>query len=617
MKSRLLHLASFAIFAMTCRAEIRNVSMDGYIGGRVHDCIRQRVMGQDVDELIEPFLRQDEVQNRWASEFWGKWVQGAMASYQYNHDPALYAKIKDSQEKMVAAQLPDGYIGDYDKEHQLAGWDVWGRKYTLLGLVKWYGLTGDKRVLRSACKLLDYTMSQIGEGKKHIYETGYYRGMPPCSILEPVMYMYRATKRAEYLDFAKYIAADGEKSHKLVEKCDVPVAQRFPLSQGQGWWSFENGQKAYEMMSCYVGMLELYKETGDESLLNAAVKAYGHIVDEEINICGSGAAMECWYGGRLKQHVPTIHTMETCVTFTWMQFCERLLELSHDSRYADQIERTMYNALMASMRDDASQIVKYTPLEGFRREGENQCDVRMNCCNANAPRAFAMIPRVMYRMPEGNVLDVNLYVPSKAEINVGKTPVRIEQVTDYPKTGTVTLSVNPAKSVHMTLNLRIPAWSKQATVEVNGQLVADVRPGTYCTIGRDWAQGDKVTLTLDMRTRMTRLDRMAAFERGPVVFARYSQFADGDVDECITISPTEGGYVDAGLVDSPQGVWLTLGLPALRGGYAEGGVDDCQIRLCDFASAGSRWDERERYRVWLPMLYTPSQPDGGEIKGYW
>lgn len=62
MKSRLLHLASFAIFAMTCRAEIRNVSMDGYIGGRVHDCIRQRVMGQDVDELIEPFLKQDEVQ---------------------------------------------------------------------------------------------------------------------------------------------------------------------------------------------------------------------------------------------------------------------------------------------------------------------------------------------------------------------------------------------------------------------------------------------------------------------------------------------------------------------------------------------------------------------------
>ena len=82
-----------------------------------------------------------------------------------------------------------------------------------------------------------------------------------------------------------------------------------------------------------------------------------------------------------------------------MQFCERLLEFTHDSKLVDQIEKTMYNALFASMRGDGGCVSQYTPLEGYRHEGEKQCHMDINCCVANAPRAFAMIPRVQYRLP--------------------------------------------------------------------------------------------------------------------------------------------------------------------------------------------------------------------------
>ena len=88
--------------------------------------------------------------------------------------------------------------------------------------------------------------------------------------------------------------------------------------------------------------------------------------------------------------------METCVTFTWMQFCARLLRNTGNSMYADTFERTMYNALMASMRSDGGQISKYSPLEGRRVEGENQCGLHINCCNANGPRGFALIPQTAY-----------------------------------------------------------------------------------------------------------------------------------------------------------------------------------------------------------------------------
>ena len=596
----LLLLASSCAY---CR--IQQVWLGGYIGERVDDCIRYRVSGQDADSLVEPFLRQDEVDNGWASEFWGKWVQGAIASYRYNHDAALYAKIEDSEKKLIATQLPDGYIGDYDAAHQLNGWDVWGRKYTLLGLVKWYIISGDKAALGAACRLLDYTMGQFGPSRKHIYEAGLYRGMPPCSILEPVMLLYGVTKEPRYLEFAEYIVRDGEEGHRLIEKCDVPVAERFPLKSGESWWGFSNGQKAYEMMSCYIGMLELYRVTSDRRLLDAALTAYRHILDEEINICGSGAAQECWYGGRLRQTAPAVHMMETCVTFTWMQFNERLMDFMHDSRFADQIERSMYNALMASMKADGSQFLKYTPLEGFRREGEDQCGVKMNCCNANAPRGFAMIPRVMYRMPAEDTLDVNLYIPSTMVMKTGRTEATLEQVTDYPRDGRILLKVSARRPFRMAVNLRIPGWSSESRITVNSEEVTGIKPGSYCTVERTWRDGDEICLDFDMSVRTTLLSGSAAFERGPVVFARDSRLDGQDVDECIT--PVRGnGCTGAIAVPPPSGVWMAMDVPVLLGSYGDGTLDRTTVRMCDFASAGNTWDRDTRYRVWLPVLYSPN-----------
>lgn len=599
-------------------ATLQRVTMSGYIGERVDACISKRIMGQNSDELVEQFRLQDETQQRWASEFWGKWVQGAIASYQYNHDQALYEKIKDAEDKLMALQLSNGYIGDYDTQHQLTGWDVWGRKYTLLGLIKWYRVSGDKKALKSACRLLDYTISQIGPGKKHIYQAGLYRGMPPSSILEPVMFLYNETHDSRYLDFAKFIVEDDESSGgpQLIAKADEPVALRFTLAPKDSWWSFKNGQKAYEMMSCYVGLLELYRVTGNEQYRKSAETAYRHIVNEEINICGSGASMECWYGGRDRQTFPAPHTMETCVTFTWMQFCERLLEFSHNSLYVDQIERTMYNALMASLKNDASQIVKYTPLEGFRREGENQCEVHINCCNANAPRAFAMIPRIMYRCLGEKNLDINLYIPSTARVQIDKQVVTFIQSTDYPRTNEVQIKVSSEKSVDMSLNLRIPEWSDNTIIEVNGQKESNVKKGSYFTLNRTWNNGDCIRIQFDMKAHIVELNQMQAIERGPVVFARDTRFNDGFVDEVMNI-PSKNGIVELKPIETPKDMWMAFTVAMIHGTYSDMVGDKKQVHLCDFASAGNTWDENTRYRVWIPKLYDTEHGGNKDLKGYW
>lgn len=598
---------------------VKEVKLAGYIGGRIGGCIEKRVLGQSVDELVEPFKTQDETKGRWASEFWGKWIQGAVASYEYNHDPALLEKIKEGERKLIATQLDDGYIGDYDKEHQLHGWDVWGRKYTLLGLVKCYRLTGHKEALEAACKLLDYTISQIGpDSSTPIYKTGYYRGMPPLSILEPVTYLYDETGKPAYLQFAKLIAEqmNSPEGPMLIDKADTPVSQRFVLKPGDSWWSFDNGQKGYEMMSCYIGLLEMYRLTGNSQYLQVALTTWNHILREEINITGGACSLECWYGGHGKQTHPASHTMETCVTFTWMQFCERLLQITGDTKYVDQIERTMYNALMASMKHDNSQIVKYVPLEGFRREGEHQCDVHINCCNANAPRAFAMIPRVTYRVPNKDRIDINLYMPSQAILQIGKRTFTLTQQTGYPASNEVKITVTPDKTTQAIIALRIPGWTPNAIVKVNGETMKGVASGEYYVINRQWNAGDEITLTMEMPAHLVSLNQSVAIERGPIVYARDSRFNDGFVDEVVTI-PNKDGIIQMKTEENGKDMWITVSVPMVRGTYNDASTDTRHIRLCDFASAGSTWDERIRYRVWLPKLYTPDNPKSGQFQGYW
>ena len=247
-------------------------------------------------------------------------------------------------------------------------------------------VSGDTQALAAASGIADHLISQLKSKNVKIVKCGLYRGMASSSVLEPIMKLYNISGDKRYLDFATDIVTQWETQDgpRLVSRSDVPVALRFPHPQPK-WFSYENGAKAYEMMSCYEGLLEYYKVTGNEADYKAVRQSVSHIIEEEINIAGSGSAVECWYGGKSLQTVPTYHIMETCVGFTWMQLCSRLLKFCGDSRYADQIEKTFYNAILGSMKNDGSQIAKYTPLEGWRVEGERQCGMNINCSTVHAP----------------------------------------------------------------------------------------------------------------------------------------------------------------------------------------------------------------------------------------
>ncbi len=578
-----------------------NIQISGYLGEKIDLCINQRIKKEDVAQLIEPFKSRNET-SRWQSEFWGKWILSAIAAYEYNHDPELLKIIQNAVSRLLETQTQDGYIGNYAPEAQLKNWDIWGRKYTLLGLLAYYDISADQKALEAAKKLADNLLTQVGPGKADIIKTGNFRGMPSSSILEPMVLLYRHTGEKRYLDFAKYIVEQWETvdGPKLISKAadGVAVADRFP--KPSNWWSWDNGQKAYEMMSCYEGLLELYRITGELSYLKSAEMAVQNIIETEINVAGSGTAFECFYHGYQRQTDPTYHTMETCVTFTWIKLCNNLLRLTGNPKYADQIEKSVYNALMASMKFDGSQIAKYSPLEGMRHEGEEQCGMHINCCNANGPRAFTLIPK-MALMTSGNEIFMNLYSQSSASIQLNpKNKVTLIQATTYPETGQIKISIQPEKPEIFTLSLRIPEWSNQTSITVNGNPVEGIHSGTYYKIKRGWNKDDQVVLNLDMTGRMITLNGYQALLRGPVLLARDSRFGDGFVDETAVVQSKANMVELLPSAEKPDHVWMSFTAPLVLGTDLEGDSrNPRQIHFCDFASAGNTWSPDSRYRVWI------------------
>lgn len=594
---------------------VGSVKFTGWIGQDMETCRRGRIMAQSVPDLVRPFAVREE-DRLWRCEFWGKWFTSAALAYRYHADPALRAKLDEAVNGLLATQTPDGGITTYKAAAELAQWDVWGRKYTLLGLLAYYDLTGNARALDAARRHLDHILDQIGPGKANIALLGNWTGMAASSILEPVVLLYRHTGDARYLRFAEYIveAWEDPKGPDLVRKAldGVTVFKMFPGPDPSKKGYMSGGaSKAYEMMSCYEGLVELHRVTGNPKYLEAAKKVFADIRDTEITILGSGSSWERWCNGRARQTEPVPEWMETCVTVTWMKLGAQLLRLTGDARYADEIERGTYNALLAAQGADGAWWCHYNPLEGARTAAPEQCKMHMNCCVANGPRGLMLLPELAVMSgPAGPV--VNFYEPGQATLPLrsGKS-VRLEIKSDYPRPGVVDIAIRPDAAERFTLSVRIPAWSRVTKVEVNGQAVAGVQPGAYARLARTWKAGDKVRLTFDFTVRLVKDpggSGRVAVERGPIVFAldqRVSRPQPGLHGADLLADAT--GEIAAAEVKHglPKDVRMALDVPFQVAGRR------ATLRMCDYASAGRTWSDASTLRVWLPQPLNLANPFEG------
>ena len=615
------------ILAAAVATSLPDIKLKGYLGDRLDAMIQGHVIGTDVDYITAAYQEKTENKGWWQTEFWGKYMHSAVPYAYYVDSAKLGNDLKHGVDRILQSQESCGYIGNYPDELRCGeGWDVWGMKYTMLGLLHYYDYVKGhddaeaEKVLNATKRLCDYVIGEIGlNGRRNreLWTTGNWSGYASSSILEPVVWLYRRTKEEKYLDFATYIVkgmTEPDSGPRLLDLAlkGVSVADRnvdgqdFTKNDDWAYVCKHGRSKAYEMMSCYQGLIEYYEVTGRKDLLDAAIMTANDIVKEEVNLAGGCASSEAWYHGARKQHLPYLRLQETCVTTTWMRFCEKLLDVTDDPKWADQIERTFYNAYLGAMKADGREFAGYTPLNGNRYHGQNHCFMHTDCCSANGPRGFLCFLREFFRN-DGKTATFNFY---GSAIVPG-----FDMYALYPRTDYVRIVSHTTGA--LKLRLRIPSWSEKTQVKLNGKTLDGVMAASYFLIDREWKLGDIVEVRFDMPVVQHVLDHHVAFTRGPVLLARDSRFNDGDLTEPIRScvgDDVRGGAKDGAVMPTFTSVrtpseefWMTFSAILPLGSHHANpeGANPASVFFCDYASAGNRWRRENYYRTWFPVEIPP------------
>lgn len=577
-------------------------------------------------KFVSLFRLQPDAKNGWSGEYWGKMMRGACWVYSYSHDEALYALLRESVLDIVACAEPNGRISTYAQALEFRGWDMWCRKYVLLGLEYFYEICPEQdvrnMVKEAMMRHLDYIIARVGNGIGRIpvcKTSDAWKGANAASILEPVIKLWRLTGKAEYLAFADHIvqsgACDGEESlFELAYRDELPPF-RYPVV------------KAYEMMSCFEGLIEFYRVTREEKWRTAALNFGRRICKLEKSIIGCcGCTEELFDGGALRQTATTHFWImqETCVTVTWMKLAMQLLRLSGDAGYADCIEESFYNAYLGALNtqeipslarkhsDGSSPNVaaemltfdSYSPLlSGTRGQLVGGYNVMPDntfygCCACIGSAGIGLIPKAaVMHTAEGPV--VNLYAPGKmTAITPNGQALTLTLDTAYPYgDGTVAMELNMERPEQFTLTLRIPAWSRQTALTLNGEPLLLEGTG-YQSFKREWKPGDRLLLTLDMRVQVVlppagscNEEAFCAYRRGPVVLGVDARTGE-DPDRSYAVVSNDGivtGAAPAACAEIPDHR-ICVTLPT---------EDGKAVRLIDYSSVGKTWDERSRCAVWL------------------
>ncbi len=596
-----------------------SVKIDGLFEDKINIIVENTLKKLNYEKLVDFFRL---TLNQFATgEFWGKTVRAGCLLYKFTQDKELFGILEETVNDMLSVQKEDGCISTVPYETQpngTHGSDLWERKYAMLGLLSFHDITGREDVLNAVMRLCDYTISQVGNSPKTpITETGWaFYGIESSSILEPVVRLYGLTKEKRYLDFAKYIIDSGACKRENIFEA---IYKKDPKDIGSNGIPEESIAKAYEMMSCFEGMLEFYRATGDRKYLDNVQFFYDKLIEQEITLLGSGGADkpfnlgpgigEQWNHTAYEQTNPDIDLMmETCVTVYWMKLCHQLFRLTGSSKIADQIEISAYNALIGAIKPDGKFFEYFPRFNGTRNPKVNYSfnidGFDLSCCTANGPTGLALFASAIYMRSEKG-LCINYYVPGK--VTFEDFVLHVE--TDYPVTGRVNIKVETKEKKQMELMFRVPSWTKSFEICVNDEDAANIDQG-YAKVERQWQDGDIICINIDLGCRVydaplgsNRLgDDFVAVMRGPILLARDRRLGE-DIYEKVSfwhldLEPRKQQKRVREYDTEPEYILVEPGIDALM--QIKVRTDKGYINMIDYQSAGITWDERSEFASWLP-----------------
>jgi hypothetical protein len=447
------------------------------------------------------------------------WIDGLLPLAYILHDTLLEIKVKKWIEWTLNSQRKDGFFGP-QKEYPntIPGVqrdnvdDWWPRMVMLKVLQQYYMATKDERTIHFLIEYFHYQLKTLPE-KPLDFKTfwGKYRGGDNLMV---VLWLYNITGDRSLLDLA-----------------DILYQQTFDFESSfktANWWVSGN-------MHC-VNLAEGLKTPAiyaqyksKENSLSVLKKGFNDIITYLGYPHGGFGGDEALHGNNPNQGT------EFCTLVEYMFSLEKMLQISGDLDYAEQIERIAFNALPAQSDDEYMNRQYFQQTNQIRATRFNRnfdtnhagTDIvfgKLNgypCCTSNMHQGYPKFVQNLWYATLDNGLAKLLYSPSTVHARVGNgTEVIIEEKTDYPFSDKIEFLVNPQQEVAFPIYLRIPVWCKNPELFINSKQVEFTLQNRLICINRYWKTGDKIQLTLPMEVNISRwYERSATVERGPLVYS--------------------------------------------------------------------------------------------------
>lgn len=471
--------------------------------------------------------------------FWdgdvGKWIEAASYALAHRRDAVIEAQIEAIIDDLEAAQAPDGYLNCWyqDREPQNR-WtnlrdnhELYNAGHLLEGAVAYAQATGRERFLRVTERYVDHIAATFGPTLKRCY-----CGHPEVELA--LVKLYRLNGNRTALDLAAYFVNErGAVPHYF----DVEARARGedPANFGQKTHEYSQSHlpvrqqtkvvgHAVRAMYWYAAMADLAVELEDASLKTACAVFWDDLLLTKMYVTGGLGPSASNEGFTRDYDLPNATAYaETCAAVALIFWAQKMLHFDLDGRYADILETALYNGALVGLSRDGTSYFYANPLESdgtATRWHWHDCP----CCTMNVSRLVASVAG--YFMSVGpDALVFHLYGGSSAAVTVAGTKVQVNEVSDYPWSGDITISIDPAEPVEFALKLRVPGWALGVTVAINGTKIDAAPTRGYVTLHRLWHPGDTVDLVLPMPAErifahpaVTMNAGRVALRRGPLIY---------------------------------------------------------------------------------------------------
>lgn len=568
-----------------------------------------------------------------------KWLEAASAVFAVTGDANLDRRMDEVIGVITRAQRADGYLhtpvlirnraGDHEAApfQDRLNFETYNLGHLITAACVHHRATGKRSLLDTAIKAADF----LAEAAR-TRATQLARNAVCPSHYMAVVELYRTTRNPKHLALARTLFDFRD----LVTEGSDDNQDRIPFRKQR-----TAAGHAVRANYLYAGAADLVAETGDRTLLDPLLAIWDDLVSRKLAITGACGAL---YDGaspdgvKDQRSITRVHQAygrayqlpqsaahnETCAAVGSVLWNWRMLTLTGEARFADLLEHTLLNAVLAGISLDGTRFFYVNTLRQldtmpaeFRWSRTREPFISCFCCPPNVVRTIAEAGSYAYGRSHDAVW-VHLYGGSVLDTVLDSgARLKLRQTTDYPWDGRIHLAVETAPTHPWTLRLRIPGWAAGASFRLNGEpQPSRLEPGSYAEISRTWSVGDTVELTLPMRPRLMQAHplveesrQQVAIQRGPLVYCLESHDLPKGVRVSDVVIPRE-------ITLKPRAESRGLGDITVLEGRAEARIEPAwsnalyreiptidpqpiDLRLIPYYAWGNRG--RSEMTVWIPL----------------